>query len=107
MAVSKVTLTILCTVIGLIILGMYFEVRALSGGVGAFIVIALVYSFVVAKREAGLMAYALKEQHGAGDETRFKEEVIVPAWLQSSDSGVPSSPRAKQTTPEELQPSPE
>lgn len=104
---SKVTLTILCTVIGLIILGMVLEVPALSNGVGAFIVIALVYSFVVAKREAGLMAYALRHQNSVENETRFKQEVIVPEWLQVPESEMPTSPRATQTTSAAPQSSPQ
>ena len=78
---SKISLTILCTVIGAIIVGMYLEVPALSNGVGAFIVIALVYSFVVAKREAGLMSYALDNRHEQ-TETRFRADLIVPEGLQ-------------------------
>jgi hypothetical protein len=79
---SKISLAILCTVIGAIIVGMYLEVEALSGGVGAFIVIALVYSFVVAKREAALMSHVMDQQKQTRPETRFREDVIVPEWLR-------------------------
>lgn len=89
---SKTTLTILCTVIGLIILGMYLEVKALSGGVGAFIVIALVYSFVVAKREAALMSYALEEKREAEREAKRTRGVVVPEWLGSEPVDVPVEP---------------
>lgn len=79
---SKTSLTLLCIVIVGIITGMVLEVKALSGGVGAFIVIALVYSFVVAKREAALMAYVLEEQRRAAREVRYSEDVIVPEYLR-------------------------
>ena len=78
---SKTSLTILCVVIAAIITGMILEVPALSNGTGAFLVMALIYSFVVAKREAGLIAYALEHRQQAED-VRFREEVIVPEWLQ-------------------------
>ena len=79
---SKITLSVLFIVIGGIIGGMYMEVPYLTGGPGAFIVMALVYSFVVAKREAALMSLAL-EQRPKTTDVRFREDVIVPEWLQS------------------------
>lgn len=78
---SKITLSVLFIVIGAIIVGMYMEVEYLTGGPGAFIVMALVYSFIVAKREAGLMSYAL-DNRDEPSETRFREDPIVPEWLQ-------------------------
>jgi len=88
---SKITLTILFIVIGAILVGMYLEVEYLTGGPGAFIVMALVYSFVVAKREAGLMSLAL-EQRAEQNDVRFSEKVIVPEWLQAPPSDIPSEP---------------
>ncbi|MEM6857292.1 MAG: hypothetical protein AAF559_05425 [Pseudomonadota bacterium] len=93
---SKITLTILCIVIAGIITGMYLEVPQLSGGVGAFIVLALVYSFVVAKREVALLALALQEP--SDDEPEDEEEepqsnVIVPEWQRHDASPVPNAPR--------------
>lgn len=79
---SKISLTILFIVIGAIIVGMYLEVPYLTGGPGAFIVMALVYSFIVAKREAALLSMAL-DQNAKAEDVRFREEVIVPEWLQS------------------------
>ena len=95
---SKITLTILCIVIAGIITGMYLEVPQLSGGVGAFIVLALVYSFVVAKREVALMALALREPSDDEpvDEEQEQEQaanVIVPEWQRRDASPVPTAPR--------------
>lgn len=87
---SKISQTILCIVIGAIIVGMYLEVPWLSNGVGALLVFGLVYSFVVAKREAGLMSLALN-QRGEASDTRFAEEVIVPEWLQAVPAGAPTA----------------
>jgi hypothetical protein len=64
-----------------IITGMLLEVPYLTGGPGALIVFGLVYSFIVAKREAGLMALALEQRSNQTD-VRFREDVIVPEWLQ-------------------------
>ena len=94
---SKITLTILCIVIAGIITGMYLEVPQLSGGVGAFIVLALVYSFVVAKREVALMALALQEPDADEPEDEEEEQVsnvIVPEWQRNDTSPVPTAPRA-------------
>ena len=95
---SKITLSVLCIVIAGIITGMYLEVPQLSGGVGAFIVLALVYSFVVAKREAALMALALQEpvadELEDGDEEQASN-VIVPEWQRSDASPVPTAPAAR------------
>ncbi|MEO0591185.1 MAG: hypothetical protein AAFZ11_11575 [Pseudomonadota bacterium] len=93
---SKITLSVLCIVIAGIITGMYLEVPQLSGGVGAFIVLALVYSFVVAKREAALLALALQEPDE--DEPEDEEQasnVIVPEWQRSDASPVPTAPAAR------------
>lgn len=89
---SKISLTILFIVIGAILTGMYLEVPYLEGAPGALLVVALVYSFVVAKREAGLMAMAL-EQRMEQKDVRFREDVIVPEWLKAPDSDIPVEPR--------------
>lgn len=93
---SKISLSILCIVIGAIIIGMYLELPQLSNGVGAFIVIALVYSFVVAKRDAALMALMLEQRMEATD-VRYCEDVIVPDWLKAVPSELPSAPRRRET----------
>ncbi|MEO0871976.1 MAG: hypothetical protein AAFY19_08480 [Pseudomonadota bacterium] len=95
---SKITLTILCIVIAGIITGMYLEVPQLSGGVGAFIVLALVYSFVVAKREVALLALALREPSEDEPEDELEDDsreadVIVPEWQRHDASPVPTAPR--------------
>lgn len=91
---SKISQTLLCIVIGAIVVGMYFEVPELSNGVGALLVFGLVYSFVVAKREVALMAVALDQKTQAAD-VRFAENVIVPEWLNAPDSEMPSEPQRR------------
>ena len=88
---SKITLSVLFIVIGAIITGMYFEVEYLTGGPGAFIVMGLVYSFVVAKREAALMSLAL-DQRTQENDVRFAENLIVPEWLKATRSEIPVEP---------------
>lgn len=87
---SKITLSVLFIVIGAIITGMYLEVEYLTGGPGAFIVMALVYSFVVAKREAALMSLAL-EQRMEQTDVRYCEDVIVPEWQRSAPTAIPAA----------------
>ena len=53
---SKVTLGILCVAIGLIIVAAYFNVLFIAGGSSVVLVVALVYSYVVAKREEDALA---------------------------------------------------
>ncbi|MEL7317461.1 MAG: hypothetical protein AAFN04_02345 [Pseudomonadota bacterium] len=48
---SKVTLGILFCAIALIALAMLFDVLFVAGGSGVVLVVALAYSYVVAKRE--------------------------------------------------------
>ncbi|MEO0464232.1 MAG: hypothetical protein AAF127_13960 [Pseudomonadota bacterium] len=55
---SKISLTLLCIVVGGIVIGMWYEVPAVSGKAGALIVDGLVYSYVVAKRDAAALAGA-------------------------------------------------
>ena len=97
---SRVSIALLYVVIAAIIVCMYFEVPYISGLPGALIVISLVYSFVVAKREAALIAFTLDEQRRQSQpkpHSRAKGEaddeegdsVIVPEWLQN----LPSVPR--------------
>ncbi|MEL6237708.1 MAG: hypothetical protein AAFQ90_03845 [Pseudomonadota bacterium] len=93
---SKITLSVLCIVIAGIITDMYLEVPYLTGGPGAFIVLALVYSFVVAKREVALMALALQEPVADEPEDEDEEQesnVIVPEWQRHDVSPVPTAPR--------------
>lgn len=81
---SKISLTILYIVILSIIVGMYLEVPYLTGGPGAFLVIALVYSFVVAKRELALLSEALNDE--GDDEPEIAQEPddqpVIPDWLK-------------------------
>lgn len=48
---SKVTLGILCAAVALIVLATLFNVMFVAGGSGIVIVVALAYSYVVARRE--------------------------------------------------------
>jgi hypothetical protein len=104
---SRVSIGLLYTVILGVIVGMLLEVPYISGLPGALIVFALVYSFVVAKREVALMSYALDEQRGAERQAVDAENVVVPEWQQSAGC-VPTAPatRFRQTTPEAPPPSP-
>ena len=87
---SKVSIGLLYIVILTIIVCMAYEVPYISGLPGALIVISLVYSFVVAKREAALMSFALEDQRREERRARAEEGVVIPEWLQS----VPSAPGA-------------
>ncbi|MGB3472908.1 MAG: hypothetical protein WBA51_18985 [Erythrobacter sp.] len=53
---SRISLALLCIVVGGIIVGMIYEVPAVSGKTGAILVDGLVYSYVVAKRDAAALA---------------------------------------------------
>ncbi|MDY7097780.1 MAG: hypothetical protein SXU28_06550 [Pseudomonadota bacterium] len=77
---SKISVAILCIVIAGILIAMLMEVPYVTGGPGALVVIALVYSFVVARREAGLMAYALEQQREEERREKEAEAVIIPEW---------------------------
>jgi len=48
---SKVTVGILFVAIGLILLATYFKVLFVAGGSAIVLVVALAYSYVVAKRD--------------------------------------------------------
>ena len=91
---SKISQTLLCIVIGAIVVGMYFEVPELSNGVGALLVFGLVYSFIVAEREVALMAVAL-DQKAKTEEVRFAEDVIVPEWQGSTPTKPPRAPQRR------------
>ena len=58
---SKVSIGILFTAIALVIVATYFEVAFVAGGSGVVIVVALCYSYVVARREMALMSVALEQ----------------------------------------------
>jgi len=53
---SKISLWLLCITVGAIIVGMLYEVPAVSGKTGAILVDGLIYSYVVAKRDAAALA---------------------------------------------------
>jgi hypothetical protein len=93
---SRITLTVLCIVIGGIVVGMAFELPQLANGVGAFIVFALVYCFVVAKREAALMSLALEEQR---EEERERREAIARQHTRIAPRDQPIVPEWQRTVP--------
>jgi len=53
---SKVTVWILFVAIGLILVAAYFKVLFVAGGSAIVLVVALAYSYVVAKREEETLA---------------------------------------------------
>ena len=57
---SRITIAFLFITIALIILSVLFEVPFLRGGSGLIFIAALVYSYIVAKREVELLSYAVK-----------------------------------------------
>ena len=104
---SKVSIGLLYVVILGIIVCMVYEVPYISGLPGALIVISLVYSFVVAKREAALMSFALEEQRREEREAAESDDVIIPEWYNNVGQ-MPKAPatRFRQTTREARSPSP-
>ena len=65
---SNIKLVALFLAIALVILAVIFEVPFVSGGGGVIFVVALVYSYTVAKREAELLLYAVnnREEEAGG-----------------------------------------
>lgn len=59
---SKISIAILFAAIGLITLGTYFQVPSGTSGGGLILVVALCYSFVVAKREMERLSHKLREE---------------------------------------------
>lgn len=72
---SKVSLGILMAATALIVLAVYFEVSFIAGSTGVVLVVALGYSFVVARREASLMMHAIEVR----DAERFGSKVTPEA----------------------------
>ena len=58
---SRVTIGILFAVIGLIIVATYLKLPFFGDGAGVLLVAGLCYSFFIAKREAALLTYVLRE----------------------------------------------
>lgn len=68
---SKVSIGILLAAIALIIVAMFFNASFVAGGSGVVLVVGLVYSYVVAKREVQLLSYAMDDGlPGYGDDTQ-------------------------------------
>ena len=61
---SRITIAFLFTTIAFIALSVAFDVPFLRGGSGMIFVAALVYSYIVAKREIELLSYAVKNADG-------------------------------------------
>lgn len=57
---SRITIAFLFITIALIIVSVLLDVPFLRGGSGMVFVAALVYSYIVAKREIELLSYAVK-----------------------------------------------
>ena len=57
---SRITIAFLFITIALIIVSVLLDVPFLRGGSGLIFVAALVYSYIVAKREIELLSYAVK-----------------------------------------------
>lgn len=100
---SKISIAILYIVIIAIIIGMYLEVPYLTGGPGAFLVIALVYSFVVAKRELALLSEAMHEEEEPDIVDERDDQPVIPDWLKEVPGQQPSAVTG--TTPLAPQPS--
>ena len=77
---SKVTIGILFAAIGLIIVATYYDIAYLGGGPGVLLVAGLCYSYVVAKRQASLMTYVLKESQIV-HEPEVKKPARIPQGL--------------------------
>lgn len=60
--VSNTTIALLFTAIALIIIGVILEIPSVGNGSGIIYVVALVYAYTVAKREAALLSYAVKNR---------------------------------------------
>jgi len=80
---SRLSIALLYTVICGIIVGMWFEVPYVSGNTGALIVIALVYAFVVAKREVALIMHAIEQQGREEVDQEPSDQPVIPEWLAS------------------------
>ncbi|SMQ59866.1 hypothetical protein SAMN06297468_0338 [Altererythrobacter xiamenensis] len=61
---SRITIAFLFITIALIIVSVLLDVPFLRGGSGMIFVAALVYSYIVAKREIELLSYAVKNADG-------------------------------------------
>ena len=60
---SKVTLSVFCIAIALIVLATAFGMVPFTTGIsGALFVAGLVYAYIVAKREVTLLSYAVKNR---------------------------------------------
>ncbi|MEM7780162.1 MAG: hypothetical protein AAF697_07225 [Pseudomonadota bacterium] len=62
---SKISIAILFAAIGLVTLGSYLNVPFATGVSGLILVVALIYSFIVAKREMERVAATIQEQERA------------------------------------------
>ena len=60
----RTTIAFLFITIALIIVSVLLDVPFLRGGSGMIFVAALVYSYIVAKREIELLSYAVKNADG-------------------------------------------
>lgn len=59
---SNISIGILFAAIGLIIVAVALDVWFVANGSGVVLVAGLVYAYIVAKREAALISYAVHEQ---------------------------------------------
>ena len=59
---SKLSLVLLMLTIAAVIVAMLLEAPFVSGGSGVIYVVALVYFYTIAKREAELLVYAVNNR---------------------------------------------
>ena len=80
---SKISIGLLFTAIGLVLLATYFDVAFLGGGAGVVLVCGLVYAFVVAKRQAELMVLVLDQRFEEKPAEPVKKPAPVPVGMQA------------------------
>ena len=59
---SNLNLTLLLAAVALVLVAVLLELPIVSGGSGLVYIVALIYAYTVAKREAGLLTYAVRQR---------------------------------------------
>ncbi|BDW81826.1 hypothetical protein MACH24_12640 [Erythrobacter sp. Dej080120_24] len=78
---SKISIGLLFTAIGLILVATYFDIAFLGSGAGVVLVCGLVYAFVVAKRQAELMVLVLDQRFEEKPAEPVKKPAPVPVGM--------------------------
>lgn len=81
---SRISIALLFTAIGLILVATYFDIAFLGSGGGVVLVCGLIYAFVVAKRQAQLMVLVLDQQYEERPEPPVKKPAPVPLGMQEA-----------------------